>query len=80
MNGELKFTESASGTVSVFALSNKINGVTLKGFLYPLENASLTNFFPLGVSNEFIGNTALIKVGQGNALVIWQGGTECLLI
>lgn len=78
VNGELKFSNRASGTVSVFALSDRAERVTLKGLLYTLENESLTNSFPLGVSNEFTGKPALVKIGEGTALVIWQG--DCRLL
>ena len=79
INGELRFSERASGTVSVFALSETAENVNLSGLLYPLCNASLENSFPLGVSNEFTGNTASVKIGSGTALIIWQGNTELLI-
>lgn len=64
------------GTVSVFAMSGEALGVTLKGVLYPLENAKLDYSFPLGVSNEFAESPAEIGVGSGTLLIIWQGGRE----
>ena len=79
-DGELSFSESARGTVSVFALSETARNVDLIGLLYPLKNAVLESGFPLGVSNEFTGKPALIKIGRGTALVIWQGGTELLTV
>ena len=79
-DGELSFLEGAKGTVSVFALSETARNVDLSGLLYPLKNAVLEIGFPLGVSNEFTGEPALIKIGRGTALVIWQGGTELLTV
>ena len=79
-DGELSFKKGAKGTVSVFALSEAVRNVDLKGLLYPLENATIESGFPLGVSNEFTGEKALIKIGRGTALVIWQGGTELLTV
>lgn len=32
---------------------------------YELENAVLTNDFPIGISNEFIGEEAMISVEEG---------------
>ena len=47
-------------------------GVTLRGLYYPLENATLTSGFPLGVSNHFTGAEAEISVKDGSLLVIWE--------
>jgi thiamine pyrophosphokinase len=55
---------------SVFALSDTCKGVTIKGAKYPLENAALKNNFPLGLSNEFIGEYLEISVKEGNLLLI----------
>lgn len=80
IDGELSFLKSAKGTVSVFALSEAAENVTLSGLLYPLNNSSLQNGFPLGVSNEFIGEPSSVKIGEGTALVIWQGGLEIIRV
>lgn len=80
IDGELSFSKRARGTVSVFALSERAENVTLSGLLYPLENALLTSSFPLGVSNEFTGESAAVKIGSGTALVIWQGGLKLLRV
>ncbi|MBO7254660.1 MAG: thiamine diphosphokinase [Clostridia bacterium] len=60
------------GFVSVFSLSDKCEGVTLKNLKYTLENAELTNTFPLGLSNEFVNEEdfALIRVQNGTLLVV----------
>ena len=79
-DGGLSFSKGAKGTVSVFALSETARNVDLIGLVYPLENAVLESGFPLGVSNEFTGAPALIKIGTGTALVIWQGGAEHLIV
>lgn len=77
-NSSVFFSEKAAGTLSVFALSEKVGGVYLKNVLYPLENAELSYDFPLGVSNEFIGKRAEVRVKNGTALLIWQGNRELL--
>ncbi|WP_423838563.1 hypothetical protein, partial [Treponema porcinum] len=41
-----------------------------KGTKYTLDNAVLTNAFPLGVSNEWAENTAEIGVKDGILLVV----------
>jgi thiamine pyrophosphokinase len=56
--------------VSVFSWTPVSTGVTLTGMAYPLTNATLTQDFPLGVSNEIIGVSATIQVRNGTLLVI----------
>ncbi len=69
-NSELEI--KGKGFVSVFSLSDKSEGVTLKNLKYTLDNAELTNTFPLGLSNEFINEEvfALIRVQSGMLLVV----------
>lgn len=71
-NGSLHFDCSCKGYISVFAHSDKCEGVWLKGLKYPFENGTLTNSFPLGVSNEFMGVESEIIVGCGTAIVIYS--------
>ena len=71
-NGSLRFSEEATGTVSVFCMGAYAKGVTLKGLYYPLENGTLTAGFPLGVSNHFTGKKAEIAVENGSLLVLWD--------
>jgi thiamine pyrophosphokinase len=69
-NETVKFHRGNSGYLSIFALSEKAKGVTLKGLMYTLENGNLTNDFPLGVSNEFIiDEEAEITVEEGTLLI-----------
>jgi len=57
-------------TVSVFSLDCIAKDVTLKGLKYPLDHHTLTNDFPLGVSNQHLDETAEIAVGTGTLLII----------
>lgn len=66
------FSFSASGTVSVFSLSERSRGVTLAGLKYPLSDATLTNDFPLGVSNEALGDTVTVSVEDGALYLLWK--------
>lgn len=59
------FRKNLEGTLSLFSLGEKANGVTISGMKYELENAVLTNDFPIGISNEFIGEEAMISVDEG---------------
>ena len=55
--------------LSVFALDRECRGVTIRGAKWALEDATWTNGFPLGVSNEFTGAYADISVEAGALLV-----------
>lgn len=70
-DGQADFPKEFSGFVSVFAHSEKAEGVWLKGLKYKLENAVLTNTFPLGVSNEFTGVESSISVERGTLLIVF---------
>ncbi|MBQ7128965.1 MAG: thiamine diphosphokinase [Clostridia bacterium] len=54
---------------SVIALSEKLEGLSIKGAKYELENAVIENSFQLGVSNEPKSNTT-ITLEKGDALII----------
>ena len=71
-DGSLILPSKQSGCLSVFSYSEKSEGVTLRGLKYPLEQATLTNTFPLGVSNEFMGQSAEISVEKGCLLIIYN--------
>jgi thiamine pyrophosphokinase len=73
--GRLEFSREAKGYLSVFASKGVAEGVTLRGLKYPLEGAQLTSGFPLGVSNQFIGQAASVSVTEGRLLVLWQRDT-----
>lgn len=55
--------------LSVFALDGVCEGVCIRGTKWAVENAALTNAFPLGVSNEFAADAAEISVTEGALLV-----------
>ena len=44
--------------------------MTVRGMKYPLEEAEVTSDFPLGISNEFTGREALVRVKKGALLCI----------
>lgn len=69
---ELHFDSSHKGYISVLSFTDKSVGVTLKGLKYPLDNAVLTNAFPLGTSNEFTGTDSTVKVENGTLIVIFD--------
>ncbi|MDR2589404.1 MAG: thiamine diphosphokinase [Oscillospiraceae bacterium] len=66
--------DSAKSIISIFSYSEKAIGVTLKGLKYPLENTTLSNSFPIGVSNEFSEEKAEITVEDGVLLIVIEEG------
>ncbi len=64
-NGALSFPKKDDFSLSVFSLTDECRGVSLSGVKYPLEAATLTNRFPLGVSNEWLSDKATVSVGDG---------------
>ena len=71
-NDTLRLPAYKSGFVSIFCMGERAEGVTLKGLKYPLNEAVVVNDTPIGVSNEFIGETAEITVKDGTLLVMWE--------
>lgn len=63
------FSAENKGFVSLFALSGGAV-VTAKGLSYELENAVLSDGYPLGVSNEFCGKDAEITAHEGDLLLV----------
>ncbi len=68
-NSSISFSSEASGRISVFSFNDNSEGVFEKGLLYELDNYTLTNQIPLGVSNEFIGKKAEISVSNGTLII-----------
>ena len=64
------FSSQQRGFLSLFSLGERAEGVTIRHMKYELDRAEVTNDFPVGVSNEFIGEPASITVEKGTLLVI----------
>lgn len=56
--------------LSLFPLDGPLQGVGEQGVFYPLENATLTPDYPLGVSNEFTAPRATLSCRSGYGLVV----------
>ncbi|HKM32035.1 MAG TPA: thiamine diphosphokinase [Oscillospiraceae bacterium] len=67
---EIQISRGNWDFVSLFAYSDKCEGVSIQGVKYPLADATLTTDFPLGVSNEFAGEHAVISVKSGYLLIM----------
>ena len=47
-----------------------VKGVSIEGCKYPLKKAKLSRNFQYAVSNEIVGNCALISVRKGAVYII----------
>lgn len=71
-DGTIELPASMKGHLSVFCNGGTAEGVTLTGLKYPLENYTMADSFPIGVSNEFLGETATVTVKKGSLLLLWE--------
>lgn len=55
--------------LSIVPVTQKVTGITLKGLLYPLVNATMEMGSCLGVSNSFKGNLASVSLEKGILIV-----------
>lgn len=67
--GSLRLPPQPGRSLSLLSLSDRCTGVSIRGVKYPLENAVLTNRFPIGVSNEWRA-TAELSLQEGVLAVI----------
>lgn len=72
-DGALTLRGLKGQTVSVLAYSDVAEGVTLRGMKYPLEDHTLTNGEPLGVSNVALADECEIIVRRGTLIVLEAG-------
>lgn len=79
-DASLSFSDKFNGYVSVFSLSDKSTGVDIKGFKYEALNATMTNGFPIGVSNEFVGEAGFVSVESGVLLIVFNGDYREFLV
>jgi len=59
--------------LSVFSLSEKCTGVSILGTKYELKDATITNHFPIGVSNEWKDSAATISIKDGIIAIVLSG-------
>lgn len=60
------------GVLSLFCLGKEAKGVTIENMKYTVNDLVLTNDFPIGISNEFVGKEALIRVDEGELICMIQ--------
>lgn len=74
--GEYTLAGEPEVYVSLLPAGERVTGITLSGFAYPLQNATLTHTFPLGVSNEFCEKTATLRFETGALYMILEKKQE----
>jgi thiamine pyrophosphokinase len=67
-----KIKAQDKGYLSVFSLGESAKGVTLAGLRYGVKDAELNNHYPIGVSNEFMGEDVSIEVKVGSLMILWN--------
>lgn len=78
-NSKIIMHPGNTGKIGVFAHGNTAKCVNISGLKYTMSDGELTSDFPLGVSNEFIGETTEISVSDGTLLIIWYEPVEKFL-
>lgn len=71
-NEAVHFQKNLEGYLSLFSLGKEARGVTIRGMKYTLEGYTLTNDYPIGISNEFIGEESTIEVEDGELVCMIQ--------
>ncbi len=67
--GTYTFPRREGWYLSVFSAGE---AVTLEGVKYPLRDYTLTNSFPIGVSNEFAEEEAVVRFSRGSLLLVFS--------
>lgn len=71
-NETVHFQKNLEGYLSLFSLGKEAKGVTIQGMKYPLNCYTMKNSYPIGISNEFIGEEGIVSVEEGQLLGILQ--------
>ncbi|WP_433946607.1 thiamine diphosphokinase [Paenibacillus sp. SN-8-1] len=66
----LKVQDRGFTYVSLLPLTPEVTGITLKGFMYPLQDATIQMGQSLGISNRLTGSEGSIQIESGLLLVI----------
>ena len=77
-NETITFLRNASKTfnikdgsfISVISFSDKCSGVYIKGAKYEIEDATIDNTFPIGISNEFKYEEMTVSLKSGILMII----------
>ncbi|SHK50396.1 thiamine diphosphokinase [Desulforamulus aeronauticus] len=70
LNDTLHMQKSRFPQISLLPLTPEVQGVTLSGFQYPLDNVTLALGQSLGISNILLGANGTIRITSGLLLAI----------
>lgn len=70
MNDTLSVQRDQFEYISLLPYSEVVTGITLEGFMYPLQQATIKKGESIGVSNKLLDNTGTIHISTGQLLVI----------
>lgn len=65
----VSFRENLEGYLSLFSLGEKAV-VSIENLKYTLDQYEVTNSFPIGISNEFMGKKGCVTVHRGAVVII----------
>jgi len=65
-----RFPRREGWSLSLFALTDAVENVTVRGTKFDCADVTLTSAFPLGVSNVWTAEEAEISAGRGTLLVL----------
>ena len=68
--GKCRYQKRDGWYFSVFALTEIAEIAEFCGVKYSLENFYMKKYFPIGVSNEIIGEEAWLEIKNGLVLVV----------
>lgn len=71
-NGSRTFEKRKGWYFSIFSVTEECIGVTLEGLKYPLNNYTVTNSFPIGLSNEIIAEKCKVFVEKGILFIVFS--------
>lgn len=67
--GELSLEKREGFSLSLFSITDRCTGVSISGSAYDCENVTLTNSFPLGISNYWKEERVTIRMSKGIMLI-----------
>lgn len=68
-SGTITLKKREKEYISLISYTEKVTGITLRGFKYPLNNETLTIGISRGISNELVEEEGTIQVEEGILLV-----------